>query len=319
MQAHFSASDITYIANGRIAAGRFGDSKGTICSDIRQLSHGQWFIALTSDDVDGHEYISEATDAGAMGCIVNRRRRYPLAGPSANLVSVPDTREAYFSIARAWRSWATPLVIAVTAGNRQSAITTACSIIFSGLRCQTTDFNVGEELAIPATILKMRKSCQLLMLNMKPRQPGWLSLMGDTAKPRIAVIADGAGQDRRLARWQCGLLESLDECDGLAIVATSDQEILARARQVYGGKIHSFSPDFVEKVERRNGRCLVQFKDSKLIFSLPSSEILVEDVWSSVMCGREYGFSDRFMAQSFLRVTSMAQGNEVIIENQACL
>jgi hypothetical protein len=83
--------------------------------------------------------------------------------------------------------------------------------------------------------------------------------------------------------------------------------------------MHRFSPDLVEKVDRRNGRCSVQFKDSKLIFSLPSSEILVEDVWSTVMCGREYGFSDRFMAQSFLRVTSMAQDNEVIKENQACL
>ncbi len=115
MLVKFDAQTIIATTAGRLLSGEITKASGSICSNIQELSKGQWFIALPEARTDGHDQLQEAIDAGAMGCIVVDNRRYPfVANPSQEnagkstdtdlrigipLIGVPSTVHAYYQLA----------------------------------------------------------------------------------------------------------------------------------------------------------------------------------------------------------------------------
>src|SRR5262249_43878347 len=148
MTALFSGYDLMYLTGGRIAAGLVSDQKGPICSDIRALKSGDWFLALIDDENDGHDFIDVAMQKGALGCIVENRTRYPFAGKNANLIAVINTLQAYQAIARAWRYWTKPLVIAVAESGDRLALQQLCSSTFQDVRTYTGKHELKDEVDI---------------------------------------------------------------------------------------------------------------------------------------------------------------------------
>ena len=69
----------------------------SICHDSRRVGEGSLFCALKGLDVDGHEFISKAVDAGAVAIIASEPFR---AEYDVTWLQVPDTREAMALAAR---------------------------------------------------------------------------------------------------------------------------------------------------------------------------------------------------------------------------
>ncbi len=103
MAAEYSAEEILDITEGRLALGMMPDGLGSICTDTRSLKEGQWFLALTGRQFNGHDFLGDAFSAGAIGCIVEERTSYPIAGTAFPLLAVGDTRRALFQLAKNWR------------------------------------------------------------------------------------------------------------------------------------------------------------------------------------------------------------------------
>lgn len=63
--------------------------------DSRSIQPGDLFVALSGDSVDGHSYVPEALERGAVAAVVERA-----ADTNAKLIVVPDTRIALALMAR---------------------------------------------------------------------------------------------------------------------------------------------------------------------------------------------------------------------------
>jgi UDP-N-acetylmuramoyl-tripeptide--D-alanyl-D-alanine ligase len=87
----FTAEEIIEITQGRLASGLMPDEAGSICTDTRVIEEGQWFLALCGETFDGHDFLGDAFAGGALGCIVQERANYPIAGTSFPLIAVDDT------------------------------------------------------------------------------------------------------------------------------------------------------------------------------------------------------------------------------------
>ncbi len=66
-----------------------------IVSDSRMVLPGDLFVAIDGETVDGHSYVPEALEKGAVAAVVERA-----ADPNANLIVVPDSRIALASMAK---------------------------------------------------------------------------------------------------------------------------------------------------------------------------------------------------------------------------
>ena len=68
-----------------------------ITSDSREVQPGDLFVAIKGFEVDGHNYIKQATDAGAKAVLVNESRVKEVLNvipPDVTLIAAPDTRVA---------------------------------------------------------------------------------------------------------------------------------------------------------------------------------------------------------------------------------
>src|SRR5260221_1972855 len=69
--------------------------------DSRGVSLGDLFVALTGERFDGHRFVEEAMQRGAVAALVSRRVQASLPTPQ---VIVDDTRIALGRLAANWRS-----------------------------------------------------------------------------------------------------------------------------------------------------------------------------------------------------------------------
>ena len=76
MAAEFSAEEIIEITGARLAQGMMPDGVGRIATDTRKIAEGEWYLALSGEKFDGHDFIGDAFSAA-----LNFRRSFLRAPP----------------------------------------------------------------------------------------------------------------------------------------------------------------------------------------------------------------------------------------------
>lgn len=69
-----------------------------ICIDTRAIKPGCLFVAIRGENFDGHDFIEQAYESGAVGVITSRE----ISGHTG-VILVPDTRKALLDLARYYR------------------------------------------------------------------------------------------------------------------------------------------------------------------------------------------------------------------------
>ncbi|KOR32247.1 hypothetical protein TI05_08475, partial [Achromatium sp. WMS3] len=78
-------------------------------TDSRCLNAGALFVALQGPNFDGHDFVSKAAAAGAVGAITNR-----VLEATIPQIIVNDTQKALEKLATAWRTQLPGRVISIT-------------------------------------------------------------------------------------------------------------------------------------------------------------------------------------------------------------
>ena len=81
-----------------------------VVTDSRALQPGDVFVALRGDRFDGHDYVTQGFEAGAIAAVVDT----PVEGASGLQLVVKNTLAAYQAIARGWRRQFEIPIVAIT-------------------------------------------------------------------------------------------------------------------------------------------------------------------------------------------------------------
>jgi len=76
-----------------------------LAGDSRQVQPGDLFVAMKGLSADGHEFISQAIERGAVAIVAERE--FPLNSPEFPLIVVPDSRAALAYLSAAWHGYPT--------------------------------------------------------------------------------------------------------------------------------------------------------------------------------------------------------------------
>ncbi len=85
--------------------------------DSRAIENGDLFIALPGEKVDGHNYIENARNAGAVAALVSTKQDDELLQ-----IVVDDVVAAFGQIAAYWLQKCQPKVIAITGSNGKTTV-----------------------------------------------------------------------------------------------------------------------------------------------------------------------------------------------------
>jgi UDP-N-acetylmuramoyl-tripeptide--D-alanyl-D-alanine ligase len=266
----------------------------SVVTDGRAAAPGSLFVALRGERVDGHAFVGQALQAGAIAAVV----REPVEGPH---VEVDDTALSLLALARDEREHM-PLVrvIAITGANGKTSTKDLAAAVLSGrYRTHASPASFNNEIGLPMTLLGAPPDVEVIVAEMGARRVGDVALLCDVARPDVAVVTNVGvahmeifGSWERIVAASAEPLETLGS-DGVAIVNADDivvRELASRTR----GRTIRFALDAsadvrAERVELdARGRAsftLVHGDDREPLALAVAGEHMVSNALAAAACG----------------------------------
>jgi UDP-N-acetylmuramoyl-tripeptide--D-alanyl-D-alanine ligase len=157
-----------------------------VSNDSRTTKPGAIFVALKTENRDGHEFAPAAVEAGAAGLIVSELVEAP---PEVSLFRVRDTRTALGEIAAYWRSRFLIRAIVVTGSVGK---TTTKELIAAVLGTQydvlKSPSNFNDEVGVSMTLLQLENRHDRAVIEVGMFAEGEIRRLCEIVKPDIAVV-----------------------------------------------------------------------------------------------------------------------------------
>ncbi len=158
-------------------------------SDSRQIQAGELFIALVGERFDAHHFLGDISSAGASAALISNKEKCPL-----NLVAVcvDDTKQSLGQLAKAWRAQFSIPVALVTGSNGKTTVKEMIASIFkaaAGEECAlVTKGNLNNDIGLPLTLLRMRSTDRLAVIELGMNHPGETAELAAIAQANIVLI-----------------------------------------------------------------------------------------------------------------------------------
>ncbi len=209
---------------------------GSILTDSRRVAPGSWFVALTGDRFDGHDFLAFAAAAGAAGVVASRPPPEPWP---LGLVIVPDTLVALQDLARAARRLVMAPVVGITGSAGKTSTRVMVVEVLRALgHVHHTQGNLNNHIGLPMTLLATPPDANVVVLELGMNHPGEIALLADIARPGVRLITnvgaahvEGCGSIEGVARAKQELFDTAEAGD-LLCVNLDDPRIAAMPRPV---------------------------------------------------------------------------------------
>src|SRR4051794_35060648 len=113
-------SRIAEFAQGTLEAGDANFTVSRISTDSRTIQPGDLFVPIRGENFDGHQFVRQTADRGAIGALVDASWREEVPQNFA-LIRVTDTLVGYQNIAAGYRKYLALKVIAITGSNGKTS------------------------------------------------------------------------------------------------------------------------------------------------------------------------------------------------------
>lgn len=163
----------------------------SVNTDSRVEKLNSLFIPLVGDNFDGHEYLDQAINNGAIAVIWDKKKPLNNEYSDITFLLVDDTLEALQFLAKEYRKLINPKVIGITGSNGKTTTKDLLSATLNNSFITTaTKGNFNNHIGLPLTILNMKKNTEVLILEMGMSDFGEIELLSKIATPDIAIITN---------------------------------------------------------------------------------------------------------------------------------
>ncbi len=160
--------------------------------DTRSLNAGDLFVAFIGSQVDGHDYIPNAISRGASAVMASTSwdgcEDWDTSIP---LIMTEDPVKSLAELATAHRKLFNIPLIAITGTNGKTSTKNLLTHILSKrFSVLSTDGNFNNHIGLPLTILKLKKSHEMAVIEMGASQKGDIEYLCNIAQPDQGVITN---------------------------------------------------------------------------------------------------------------------------------
>ena len=170
----------------------YGDGALTIdalSTDSRTITPSVWFVPLTGERFDGHDYIDKALTAGAAGCFCARLPEELL--PGKTYILVEDTKRALRDLAGWYRGQFDLPVVQITGSMGKTTFKELLSgILTQRYNTLKTPGNLNGDIGAPLTLLSLLPEHQAAVVETGMDAPGQIRSLGLAVRPDVAVITN---------------------------------------------------------------------------------------------------------------------------------
>ncbi|GAA0613072.1 UDP-N-acetylmuramoyl-tripeptide--D-alanyl-D-alanine ligase [Virgibacillus siamensis] len=163
-----------------------------VVTDSRKKTNQALFIPITGEKFDGHDFLKQAFNNGAVAALWETGRDLPGFLPDDFPVYyVDDTLHALQRLAAVYREKVNPVVIGITGSNGKTTTKDLMSAILKpSFRTHYTKGNLNNHIGVPLTILSMPADSEVLVTEMGMNHFGEIEVLSRIAKPDYAIITN---------------------------------------------------------------------------------------------------------------------------------
>ena len=258
-----------------------------------------------------------------------------LAEAGLSGLQVADPKLALGQLAAGWRSQFNLPLIAVTGSNGKTTVTQMIASIlraWKSARAFATEGNLNNDIGVPLTLLRLRASHQVGVVELGMNHPGEIAYLAAIAKPSVALVNNAQREHlefmatvEAVARENGAVMASLDAA-GIAVFPADDDYTalwreLAGARQVATFALSG--PADVTASARWNADCWwveAQTQSGPIDFTLHiAGRHNVKNALAAVACALAAGVPTSFIASglsAFVPVQGRSRAIPLVVHGQ---
>jgi UDP-N-acetylmuramoyl-tripeptide--D-alanyl-D-alanine ligase len=268
--------------------------------DSRLVTPGALFIAMKGEHADGHDYLADAFERGAVAAMIEQdisgewtsldlRRASPATIPAdithPICLRVENSLTALQTTAKYWRSKFEVRVIGITGSvGKSTTKELAADVLGQQYPTIRSPGNMNNEIGLPLSLLSLTSAHKRGVMEMGFYIPGEIATLCDIAAPQVGVVTnisevhlERAGSMEAIVQGKGELVEALPPPpDGVAILNFDDERVRDLARRTQARVFYyGLSPEadlWVSEVEGLglDGiRCLIHYNEEQLHLRVP--------------------------------------------------
>jgi UDP-N-acetylmuramoyl-tripeptide--D-alanyl-D-alanine ligase len=185
----FSVKDIIEATGGKLISGEDDIYFSDISIDSRTIKNGELFIALKGKNFDGHDFIDDAFNKGAIGALINKGSyRYRIKDKV--IITIPDTLKGLGAIGRYIRNGLSIPVIGITGSNGKTTTKEiVAKILESSYKVLKNPGNLNNLIGLPLTLFRYTDE-DIIIVELGINQPDEMRRLIDISLPTIALITN---------------------------------------------------------------------------------------------------------------------------------
>lgn len=274
-----------------------------IVTDSRNIQKGALFAAIVGERVDGHDFIEDCYQKGAV-CVLCEKAP---ANPQIPYILVDSTLEAIKQIAKAYRELFSIPFIGITGSVGKTSTKEMIAAVLGQTFCvHKTQGNFNNELGVPLTLFGLEETHQAAVIEMGISDFGEMRRLTAMVQPDYCVITNIGNCHLENLKDRDGVLKAKSEIflsmkkNGKAFL-NGDDDRLAAITEVNGGKpiLYGLGPNnryYAENVKSlgANGiACDLCFDNTKLHTVIPAiGNHMVINALAAVALGKELGMDN---------------------------
>lgn len=239
-----SVSQIASAISGTVTGDGSALVTGSVETDSRLVKSGSLFVAKPGEKTDGHLFVAQAHESGAVAAIVEK----VVTDVSIPQIQVKDSVAALGQLAKfvleQIRSETDLKVIGVTGSNGKTTTKNMLHVVLSKFGSTVAPIeSFNNEVGAPYSILQTTMQTKFLVVEMGAAGHGSISYLADIAKPNIGVVLKVGlahvgefGGIEETAKIKSELVKSLAD-DGFAVLNADDGYVAEMASMTKAKKI----------------------------------------------------------------------------------
>jgi UDP-N-acetylmuramoyl-tripeptide--D-alanyl-D-alanine ligase len=162
-----------------------------VCTDTRSVRPGDLFVALRGDRFNGHDFVVEAVNAGAVAAMVESPQ------PGVPSLVVGDTRRGLGLLAAGMAAEMSLFRIAVTGNAGKTTVKEMIAVMLSrepgDAHVHATRGNLNNDIGVPLTLLEVRPEHRFGVFELGANAPGEIAWTVSLVKPQVVMVTNVTG------------------------------------------------------------------------------------------------------------------------------
>src|SRR5215831_7138575 len=225
--------------------------------DSRTIQPGELFFAVKGEKMDGHDFLAQAIEKGAVAAVVSRDKQAQLP-PNLPLLGVADTLVALQTLATCVRRlWGKPLVGITGSAGKTTTKEAIAHVLATRLKVHKSEGNFNNHFGLPLMLPKLQPEHDVAVIEMGMSHAGEILALAKIAQPEIGVVTNVAPVHLEffdslagIARAKYELIESLP-AHGTAVL-NADDDYVSQFGRGFKGTVITYGSRATAEVRAEN-------------------------------------------------------------------